>query len=66
LVYINHLTLLENNPQGLCYCKNRGTCKMRVVGCGQVPMYNVPEKVWGHAVLFAVADLFIVFGCQYW
>jgi len=39
---------------------------MGVVGCGQVPMYNVPEKVWGHAVLFAVADLFIVFGCQYW
>ena len=29
-----HLMLLQNNPQGLCYWKNRVTCKMRVSACG--------------------------------
>jgi len=32
LVHVGHLTLLQNNPQALCYCKI-GPCKMRVSGC---------------------------------
>ena len=63
LVHIDHLTLLGNNPQGLCYCENRARvkCGFRVAGCEEVPMCKVPGKVRGRAVLFVVAELLVRF-----
>jgi len=43
LVYIGYLTLLDNDPQGLCSGENRVTCKnrgFRRAGCKVVPMCN--------------------------
>jgi len=41
VLHVGHLTLLENNPQGLCYCENSNTFKMRVEGCGLRRSANV-------------------------
>jgi len=41
--------LLENNPQGLCYCEDSNMCKMRVEGYAlqlRVPLCKVHDEVF--------------------